>query len=219
MTSPHRDYPFPRFTNEDDPEGAYAFFAPYAVPGPYQTQLSGQEEKDFRIWLTMNHIGTRDFDPSDPHSNYDMRGLWKDSGGQPHPGQFFTDRYKTPYDNTFSNESKYAAPGNPFYWSDPATLIDKRDGSVVFFAPSHYASESPNQSTLDTPSFAPPDMPGYQGGGSPSGYGTKWKVGVRHPDGSVTPVRLRMMSTGGGETHWDADVALGPGDQLVHLER
>lgn len=213
----HRDYPFPRFTNEDDPDGAYAFFSPYAVAGPYQTRLNGQEEKAFRIWLTRNNISLNDFDPNNPRANYDMRGLWKDSGGQPHAGQFFTDRYKTPYDNTFSNESKYATPNNPFYWSDPATLIDKRDGSVVFFAPSHYASASPNPSAVEASPFAPPDMPGYGGGGSASGYGTGWKLGVLHPDGSITPVPLRMMSSGTNETHWDAEVALGPGDQLVHL--
>lgn len=157
----------PLFTNEEayNRPAAYKHNAPFATPGPYQTPLPPALEKQFRRWVTSSNV---EFNPDDPHEDYDMRGYWENNGGaagRAPAGNFFTDEYKTPYDATFSNLSKYATPDNPFHWKDGATLIDTRDGSTVFFNPSHYASE-PGSGFLQTPPVAPPDVPGFDGGGS-----------------------------------------------------
>lgn len=112
---------------------AYAHNSPWAVPGPYQTPLHPEEEKKFRAWVSNHKVP---FDPDDPTPDYDMRGYWKASqAGQAEQwkgqGAHFPDTYKTPYDTTFSAESKYAKPGTPFVWQGD-DLIDKRTGKKVF---------------------------------------------------------------------------------------
>lgn len=83
----------------------------------------------FQKWVASNRV------PFDPHakiSDYDMRGYWKQTGGSNwRPGQHFPDTFKTPYDTTFSRESKYATPNNPYMWLGNK-LIDSRSGRVVF---------------------------------------------------------------------------------------
>lgn len=115
---------------------AFARNSQFAHPGPYDTPLTPPEEGQFRQWVQQNKVP---FDVQAKVNDYDMRGYWKDMlagkaeqwKGQ---GSHFPDTYKTPYDTTFSAESKYAKPGTPFVWKGD-NLIDKRDGSVVF-APS-----------------------------------------------------------------------------------
>jgi hypothetical protein len=61
-----------------------------------------------------------------------MRGYWKEHpelAGKWKAGQHFPDTYKTPYDTTFSRESKYATKDAPHWVGNK--LIDK-DGRVVF---------------------------------------------------------------------------------------
>ncbi len=156
----------PLFTNEEayNRPAAYRHNAPFAKPGPYQTRLPPALEKQFRRWVKGAGVA---FNPDDPYEDYDMRGYWEDHGGatgKAPAGNFYTDTYKTPYGTTFSNQSKYATANNPFHWKDGATLIDIRDGSTVFFNPSHYASE-PGSGVPQTPPFAPADVPGYDAGG------------------------------------------------------
>jgi len=114
----------------------YRFNSPYAKPGPYTTQLNPQQEQAFRQWVMANHVN---FDPSSKVTDYDMRGFWLSQQGKAGAGTevnaqdgkiHYPDTYKTPYDRTFSNESKYATPDAP-HWKDNRYLIDK-SGKQVF---------------------------------------------------------------------------------------
>jgi hypothetical protein len=119
----------PLFTDEGPQfyDAAYRHNAPFATGGSYQTRLIPAQERRFRSWITDNKVP---FDPDAKIADYDMRGFWKDTGGD-WSGGHFPDTYKTPYDTSFSNESKYATKNNPFKWQGDS-LIDTRDGSVVF---------------------------------------------------------------------------------------
>lgn len=88
-----------------------------AGPRPYQTKLPPEQEREFRLWLS---VSKAPFDPS-PKADYDMRGYWRAlRTGDPRaatatsPGDkqtHYPDTWKTPYHKTFSNESIYAPPG------------------------------------------------------------------------------------------------------------
>lgn len=180
-TTTGRMYPFPLYTGEDadDRDAVFRHNAPFATRGPYQTPLSPAEERAFRTWVTQNHVL---FNPNDPKSDYDMRGYWKDTKGA--PGAFYSDRYKTPYDTDFSNESKYATPNSPFRWRDPATLMDTRDGSVIFFDPYHYQSDSTNPAASQPSPIAPMDTPGHHGGGAIPGFDGGGDIASPEPEPS-----------------------------------
>lgn len=114
----------------------YAHNKPYAKIGPYVTKLTSAQEKQFRDWVKKNKI---DFDPNATITDYDMRGFWlaevngKNSETQVNPYDHklhFTDKYKTPYDRDFSNQSQYALPDAP-HWKSDRYLIDK-NGNVIF---------------------------------------------------------------------------------------
>jgi hypothetical protein len=106
-------------------------FAKASLSG-YQTPLTQMQEAKFRQWVTTNKIP---FNPAAAKVDYDMRGFWlqqQTSGSQGRAANgHFPDTFKTPYDTTFSNQSKYAKPGTPFVWVGN-TLVDKRNGSVIF---------------------------------------------------------------------------------------
>lgn len=98
---------------------------PDAKPGNYRTELPPAQEKQFAAWV--KKTGAQ-FDPSsnNPKEDYDMRGFYKAvqagdpaaitamSGydGKPH----YPDTYKTPYHETFSDESKWAVKGKAPHW-------------------------------------------------------------------------------------------------------
>jgi murein DD-endopeptidase MepM/ murein hydrolase activator NlpD len=107
---------------------AYAHNAPFATKGSYTTKLSDEDEARFRAWLQKYKVP---FDPDDPRSDYDMRGYWKANHGKAYKGGHFPDTYKTPYDTTFSAESKYATANNPFKWQGN-NLVDTRSGRLIF---------------------------------------------------------------------------------------
>lgn len=113
---------------------AFAHNAPFATPGPYTTTLHPAQEAAFGAWLKQNP-GIL-FNPAAKRSDYDMRGYWLATGGKlptvHERGSYgWPDTFKTPYDTTFSAESKYATQNNPFVWHGNS-LVDRRDGSVVF---------------------------------------------------------------------------------------
>ena len=89
-----------------------AKWAKHAKPGPYVTNLHPDDEKKFQSWVKENKIPWKE----SPTSDYDMRGFWKaSSSGTPYAKRdpqtkHFPDTWKTPYHETFSNESKYALP-------------------------------------------------------------------------------------------------------------
>lgn len=105
----------------------------WAKPGPYQTKLSPLNEKRFEHWArtTLPQVtGVR------ASKDYDYRGWWRDHhhGRNLRPGHF-TDRYKTPYDTSFSNQSKYARRGTPFVWRRNArgrnVLVNRKNGRLI----------------------------------------------------------------------------------------
>jgi hypothetical protein len=93
--------------------------SPYAIPGPYSTTLPPQQEAAFQGWVSKNKIPWQD----SPTADYDMRGFWQaQQAGDPNAvraaNQHFPDTYKTPYHESFSNESKYATPSAPHWEGD-----------------------------------------------------------------------------------------------------
>lgn len=114
----------------------YSHNLPFAKPGPYVTKLDPEQESQFEQWVKKNNIN---FDPSAKVTDYDMRGFWLSQQGKAGSGTeinaldgkiHYPDTYKTPYDRTFSNESKYATQDAP-HWKDDRYLVDG-SGKVVF---------------------------------------------------------------------------------------
>lgn len=116
----------PQFYNQ-----AYALYSPFATTGPYVTKLSLPQERAFRKWVAKYRVPFNAAAGQGAVSDYDMRGFWKATKGRPYRGGHFPDTYKTPYDTTFSAESRYATRSNPFRWVGQ-NLVDTRDGTVVF---------------------------------------------------------------------------------------
>jgi hypothetical protein len=109
---------------------------PSVMKGSYLTQLSPLQEMAFQQWVQKNNVP---FDPS-PTADYDMRGYYRalmagdpraQSGVNANDGQLhFTDAFKTPYHESFSAESKFAAPGAP-RWNEADQLVTP-GGQIVF---------------------------------------------------------------------------------------
>lgn len=118
---------------------AYKHNRRWATPSEtgWQTQLKPGEEQRFLHWLH-THNDPGGFNPNANRVDYDMRGYWKSTHGTPQEYKgagHLPDTFKTPYDTTFSDESKYAKPGTPFVWRTNAkgenVLVNKRNGRVI----------------------------------------------------------------------------------------
>lgn len=136
------------------PDQLYARNSQWVQPGAsnFQTQLGPMQELMFRNWVQQNNIP---FDPNNTKSDYDMRGYWNTSqspgvwkmlqgagkipsdmspastkvdpnDGKPH----FPDYWKTPYHETFSNESQWATPSAPGWTADDKLVTP--GGQVVY---------------------------------------------------------------------------------------
>jgi hypothetical protein len=113
--------------------------AQWLKPGEhvYNTPLLPQDEGAFRQWLTTNNVP---FDPNKRVSDYDMRGFWQGlqagdpkatSAVDPNDNRLhYPDYWKTPYHQTFSNESQWANDKAPA-WNDKDQLVTP-DGRVLF---------------------------------------------------------------------------------------
>jgi hypothetical protein len=105
-------------------------WAAHAKPGPYVTGLSSSEEPKFQSWVKQNAIPWKD----SPTSDYDMRGFWKaQQQGDPYAKRssttkHFPDTWKTPYHETFSNQSKYALPTAGHWEGD--TFVPPKEKSM-----------------------------------------------------------------------------------------
>jgi hypothetical protein len=106
--------------------------------GGYATPLDPQQDTAFRQWITANKVP---FDPAAKGpQDYDMRGFWKglQSGDEhaksavdPNDGRMhYPDYWKTPYHETFSNESQWANDKAP-HWTDDDKLVTP-SGRVLF---------------------------------------------------------------------------------------
>lgn len=103
----------------------------YAKDPPWTTKLAGNEEYAFQKWVKQFNIPWKD----EPTADYDMRGFWKalTSGDQRAvrnmKTKHFPDVWKTPYHQTFSNESMYAKPEAP-HWQGNQLINSK--GQVIY---------------------------------------------------------------------------------------
>lgn len=97
----------------------------------YSTTLDPVEEQKFRNWVTQNKVP---FNPDQKLQDYDMRGFWKSGAGtavDPNDQRIhYPDTFKTPYHQTFSAESQWAAPGAPS-WNNKDQLV-LPNGKVIF---------------------------------------------------------------------------------------
>ena len=95
-----------------------------AKPGSYRTLLSLIDELEFLPWVRQQ--GIQD-DVTSPDADYDWRGFYKAwKAGDPRAVRSYDpidrrihapDIWKTPYHESFSNESMYAQPTAP-HWED-----------------------------------------------------------------------------------------------------
>lgn len=144
MTEQNRLFGQPQ---QEDPEvewtnkllGMRNFNQPYTKPGPrtFTTQLPPDQEMAFRAWVAKNKVP---FNPNDQLQDYDMRGFYQGLQNfdpqairavDPYDHKMhFTDKWKTPYHDTFSADSQYATPDAP-RWQQNRLLVGG-DGRVLF---------------------------------------------------------------------------------------
>lgn len=129
----------PREDNDSEYNEAYKRNQQFVKQGNfvYNTPLSPEEERTFRIWLSQNNVP---FDPDAKVTDYDMRGFYKALLAGDEKAKSAVDRndqrlhypdyWKTPYHETFSNESQWATPNAP-HWTDDDKLVTQ-GGKVVF---------------------------------------------------------------------------------------
>lgn len=109
----------------------------WAKKGSYTTKLAPSQEKRFRQWVLDNNVP---FNPNAKVTDYDMRGFWlalqqgdpvaKTAVNSYDHKIHFPDKWKTPYDKTFSQESIYATKNAP-HWLDNRWLMDDK-GHIIF---------------------------------------------------------------------------------------
>jgi hypothetical protein len=116
----------------------YARNQQWAAPSQdgYTTNL-GDREPEFQAWVKQNKVP---FDPNQRNPDYDMRGFWLGlQSGDPRARSaidpndskmHFPDYWKTPYHETFSNESKWALPNAPAW--NPQDQLIAPNGTVLF---------------------------------------------------------------------------------------
>ena len=125
----------PLFRGEGHPAAAYKHNKRWATSGPYQTDLRAKESH-FQNWSKRfeGHQGIK------VNKEYDYRGWWLNASPQERnqavrKGGHFTDKWKTPYDTSFSNESRYAKPGTPFVWRKNkrgrGILVNRKNGRLI----------------------------------------------------------------------------------------
>lgn len=123
-----------------DPAAILARNKRYVKPGAgnFATTLPPDQEQSFGAWVRENNV------PFDPKAtgpqDYDMRGFYKGlQSGDPKAKSaidpndqklHYPDYWKTPYHETFSNESQWATPDAP-KWNAQDQLVAS-DGTVVF---------------------------------------------------------------------------------------
>ena len=114
------------------------FNADWVAPGEhsYNTDL-GVQEPQFQEWVKTNNVP---FDMSSPTPDYDMRGFYGAlQAGDPramtaiNPNDkqiHYPDYWKTPYHESFSNESQWANPQTAPRWQGDKLITP--EGQVVF---------------------------------------------------------------------------------------
>jgi len=129
--------PLNPYKNPEDqpPAVSFAFNQPWAKPGPYVTALNAQQETGFRAWAA-KHPRAVSGELDNPQADYDVRGQWLAAQrGDPTARLVLnkwdgtlhgSDRWKTPYNGSFSNESIYATADAPRWVGDRLKTADGR---------------------------------------------------------------------------------------------
>jgi hypothetical protein len=124
----------------DPAQQAFQRNSAWLKPGEnsYNTQLDPSQELAFRAWVQKNKVP---FDFQQKLNDYDMRGFYKAMASgdpraknavNPNDGRLhYPDYWKTPYHNSFSNESQWADPAKAPSWNEKDQLV-LPDGTVVF---------------------------------------------------------------------------------------
>jgi len=118
--------------------GNYLRNAPWSQPGAsYFTTLPTDQELAFRRWVGANGVK---FNPDASIADYDMRGFWQAlqrrdpravTAIDPNDQKLhYPDYWKTPYHETFSNQSQWATRNAP-HWTEDDKLVTP-DGRVIF---------------------------------------------------------------------------------------
>jgi hypothetical protein len=125
---------------QDPAQAIFARNKAYLAPGEhtYNTPLAPEQEAQFRAWVAQNAVP---FDPNAHVTDYDMRGFWKAiqegdpraaTAVDPNDGKLhYNDYWKTPYHESFSNESQWANPATAPHWNEKDQLVAP-DGRVLY---------------------------------------------------------------------------------------
>jgi hypothetical protein len=135
-----------QYPNPEDrpPKESFTFNKGWSKPGPYATKLVPAEEQEFRKWAAANPNSVRgevgpapNFEPL-PMADYDVRGHFHaaktgDPAATLVPNKWDgkihgNDKFKTPFNGGFSNESMYALPNAPRWVGD---RLMTHDGKLV----------------------------------------------------------------------------------------
>lgn len=113
----------------------------YTRPGGWYTQLNPAQQKLFEQWgrTLQTTNGEALYNKQDPTPDYDYAGYWLAMHkGDPRAVRdlangHFPDIWKTPFEQSFSNESQYALPTAPHWVETPQgwQTVDSR-GNVDF---------------------------------------------------------------------------------------
>jgi hypothetical protein len=150
VLAPQKSQPLPaqpkealnKYPNPEDrpPKESFEFNKAWSKPGPYAAKLAPQEEIEFRKWAAANPQSIRgevgpapNYDPL-PMADYDVRAHFQaakrgDPAATLVPNKWDgkihgNDKFKTPYNGGFSNESMYALPNAPRWVGDKLMTAD-----------------------------------------------------------------------------------------------
>ena len=125
------------YPNPEDrpPDESLAFNKAWTKPGWKLTTLSPQDEAKFQVWAKQNAKAIQG-ELNNPKADYDVRGHWAAAQrGDPAATLVLNkwdgkmhgnDKFKTPYNGGFSNESMYATPNAPRWVGDKLMTADGR---------------------------------------------------------------------------------------------
>lgn len=184
---------------------------PSAPLDQFDTKLTPEQETKFQAWKAK-------YAPRDSGADYDLRGAFL-SGFKPDPETgHWKDTFKKPNHPTFSDESKYAAFGNPGHWTGPnhdiyvsgnkaatgKTYLDE-NGNEVKAGPAAreqlQAAHAKNVAAGEAaykPSWTEAYQQGAQTGGGPGGFLSVMQQMAKDVPAAIaeTPQRLAGMAGG-----------------------
>jgi hypothetical protein len=121
-------------------EGLFKRNLPFSKGRFELTSLSEKEEEKFQKWVQENKVP---FNPNDTFPDYDLRGFYKalqsgdpkaKSAINPSDSQIhYPDYWKTPYHETFSNESQWANKDAPKWMGDDKVGWKLQDSKGIIY--------------------------------------------------------------------------------------